>query len=238
MGTMKPILILKTGSTFTDMAHELGDFEDWVIAATGQAPGLFVVADGIDESFPALDQLSGIIVTGSHLMVSDGGAPVELWSQFLRDALAVRLPVLGICYGHQLLGHALGGVVTNHPAGLELGQTQIEMASAAQDDPVFSVLPQQFQAYTTHMQSVIKLPEGAFVFGSSQFEAHHAVRFAPAAWGVQFHPEFDQKIMRSYIRHQRARLKSDIEMNALIEKVQPLPEAGAVLLRFCQLVSN
>ena len=235
---MKPILILKTGSTFAEMARDFGDFEDWTIAASGLAPGVFVVADGVEEPVPPLDQLSGIIVTGSHLMVSDGGAVVEFWSQLLRDAIDMRLPVLGVCYGHQLLGHALGGIVADHPDGLELGQTRIEMETAAQDDPLFSVLPGQFQAYATHMQSIIKLPEGAFVFGRSSFEAHHAVRFAPAAWGVQFHPEFSQKIMQAYIRRQRPRLKSDVEMDALIQKVEPLPQTGLILQRFCQLVSS
>ncbi len=235
---MKPILILKTGSTFAEMAHDFGDFEDWVIAASGEAPGVFVIADAVDEPAPPLEQLSGIIVTGSHLMVSDGGAVVELWSQLLRDAIDICLPVLGICYGHQLLGHALGGRVADHPDGLELGQTAIEMEAAEGGTPLFSVLPGRFQAYATHMQSIITLPEGAFVFGRSSFEAHHAVRFAPAAWGVQFHPEFSQKVMQAYIRRQRPRLKSDAEMDALLQKVEPLPQAGLILQRFCQLVSS
>jgi GMP synthase (glutamine-hydrolysing) len=235
---MKPILILKTGSTFSSIAHEHGDFEDWIIAASGEAPGLFVVADGVEESVPALDQLSGIIITGSHLMVSDGGPLVELWSQLLRDAVVRRLPLLGVCFGHQLLAHALGGVVTDHPGGVELGQVEIEMVTASQDDPLFCVLPAKFSAYASHLQSVQKLPADAFVYGGNRFEPHHAVRFAPAAWGVQFHPEFNQRIMRTYIRHQRPRLKSDEEMESLLNQVEPLPDAGQLLQRFCQLLDN
>jgi len=232
---MKPILILKTGRTFDAMSHEFGDFEDWIIAASGEAPGLFIVADGIEESIPPLGRLSGIIITGSHSMVTDGGPLVELWTQLVRDAVAQRLPLLGICYGHQLLAQALGGVVTDHPFGLELGQVEIELEAAAQDDPFFSVLPQKFPAYTTHLQSIHKLPDGAFVYGGNNHETRHLVRFAPAAWGVQFHPEFNQKIMRAYIGYQRPRLSSDDEMHGLREKVQPLPEAGLLLHRFCQL---
>ena len=233
---MKPILILKTGSTFSAMAHEFGDFEDWVIAATGEAPGLFVIADGVEEAIPPLEQLSGIIITGSHLMVSDGGPLVEFWAQTLRSATMQSLPVLGICYGHQLLAQALGGLVADHPAGLELGQVEVEMTTAAQDDPLFSVLPPKFSAYTTHLQSIQGLSAGASVCGGNQFEPHHAVRFSPSTWGVQFHPEFNQAIMRSYISLQRARLKGDTEMNALCERVESLPEAGLILRRFCQLV--
>jgi GMP synthase (glutamine-hydrolysing) len=235
---MKPILILKTGSTFSGIAHELGDFEDWIIAATGEAPGLFVIADGFDESLPSLEQLSGIIITGSHLMVSDGGSLFDLWSQLVRDSVVRRLPVLGICYGHQLLAQALGGVVTDHPGGRELGQVEIEMVTVAQDDPLFSVLPQKFSAYASHLQSIQKLASGAFVYGENSFEQHHAVRFAPAVWGVQFHPEFNQRIMRAYIEYLRPRLKSDAEINVLLKKVQPLPEAGLILQRFCQLVCS
>ncbi len=235
---MKPILILKTGSTFSSITHEFGDFEDWIIAATGEALGLFVIADGFDESLPSLEQLSGIIITGSHLMVSDGGPQFDLWVQLLRDSVARCLPVLGICYGHQLLAQALGGVVTDHPGGRELGQVEIEMAVAAQDDPLFSALPQKFSAYASHLQSIQKLPPGAFVYGGNKFEQHHAVRFAPSVWGVQFHPEFNQRIMQAYIGQLRPRLKSDAEMDALLNKVELLPDAGQVLQRFCQLVAR
>jgi GMP synthase (glutamine-hydrolysing) len=171
-------------------------------------------------------------------MVSDAGPQVESWSEQLREAVALRLPVLGVCYGHQLLAHALGGVVTNHPGGLELGQIEIEMEIAAQDDPLFSVLPQRFSAYASHLQSIHKLSPGAFIYGANKFERQHAVRFAPSAWGVQFHPEFNQKIMRAYIGYQRPRLKSDEEMHVLRDKVESLPEAGLLLQRFCQLVDN
>ncbi len=235
---MKPILILKTGQTFDTLAREFGDFEDWIITASGNAPGLFLVADGVEKNLPAYDQLSGMIITGSHLMVSDGGAQVELWSQIVRDAVALNLPLLGICYGHQLLAQALGGRVTDHPAGLELGQVEIELVPAAQDDPLFSVLPLKFSAYASHLQSVCKLPAGSCVYGKSVFESHHAVRFAPAAWGVQFHPEFNQKIMRAYICRQRPRLRSDAEAEEISLKVENLPRAGLILQRFCQLLAQ
>ncbi|MCF6180221.1 MAG: glutamine amidotransferase [Geopsychrobacter sp.] len=217
------------------MAQRFGDFEDWIIAASGEAPGLFMVADGIDEPLPSLEKLSALIITGSHRMVSEGGAQVELWSRFIRDAVDTRLPVLGICDGHQLLSRALGGVVSDHPDGLELGQVEVEMESAAQDDPLFKVLPRFCSAYATHLQSISTLPAGSFVYGHNSFEPNHAVRFAPTAWGVQFHPEFTQAILQGYIRHQRKRLSSDAQMTTLIDRVKPLPEAGQLIQHFCQL---
>ena len=233
---MKPILILKTGSTFDDLKHEFGDFEDWVIAASGEAPGLFQVADGFEEPLPDLAHCSGLIITGSHLMVSDGGEQVDLWAKVVCSAVGRGLPLLGICYGHQLIGHALGGLADYHPAGLELGQVQVRMTAAAKDDPLFSALPSEFPAYATHQQSLLELPPDAVCYGASSHEAHHAVRFADRAWGVQFHPEFDRPIIRAYIRRQRPRLASDEQMHELLEAVQPLPDAGLVLRRFCQLL--
>lgn len=235
---MKPILILKTGSTFSELAHEHGDFEDWIIAASGEAPGVFLVADGYDEALPQPGQLTGVIITGSHRMVSDGGPEVDLWCTYLRQVVEAQLPVLGICFGHQLLAEALGGKVANHPGGLELGQVEVEMEAAAQDDPLFASLPRSFPVYATHRQSVLDPPEGAFVFGGNRFERHHAVRFAPCAWGVQFHPEFNQAIMQAYIGYQRARLEDDDQMNELLEGVKPLPQAGLVLQSFCRLASE
>ena len=75
---------------------------------------------------------------------------------WLRDAAHAGVPLFGICYGHQLLAHALGGEVGDNPNGREMGTIDLELHPHAADDPLFAGLPMQFPAQATHLQSVLR----------------------------------------------------------------------------------
>ena len=65
--------------------------------------------------------------------------------------------------GHQLLAHALGGQVDYNPAGRESGTIELSLDPAAHQDPLFSGLPSRFPAHATHLQTVLRAPEGATI---------------------------------------------------------------------------
>src|SRR3546814_6422229 len=109
----------------------------------------------------------------------------ERSAQWLGDAARAGLPVMGICYGHQLLAHALGGEIGDNPAGRQMGTIELELQPAAAGDPLFAGLPQRFPAQATHLQSVLRAPEGATLLASSELDAFHEFRWGEAAWGVQ-----------------------------------------------------
>jgi GMP synthase (glutamine-hydrolysing) len=142
-----------------------------------------------------------------------------------------------VCYGHQLLAHALGGKVDYHPDGRETGTQAVTLFDSAQDDPLFSQLPKQFPAQLTHKQSVIELPPGAVLLGRSTFEPHQAFRVGKNAWGVQFHPEFNEQIMKAYLEVQYPDLETEgLDANALLSSVQPAPTASQLLRLFADWV--
>ncbi|MFC7410435.1 glutamine amidotransferase [Hydrogenophaga atypica] len=225
----KPLLILKVGSTHPHIAAELQDFEHWIQAGL-QDPALpvTVVDPRAGQALPAQADIAGVVVTGSHSMVSDREPWSEAAAAWLRDAVAAEVPVLGICYGHQLLAHALGGKVGYHPQGIELGTVPVSLHDAAQDDPLFAGLPTQFDAQAAHRQSVRRLPDGATLLAGNDFEPHHAFRFGSRAWGVQFHPEFGEAATRAYL----ATLNDDAPEGA----VRPTDVAASVLPRFASIV--
>jgi GMP synthase (glutamine-hydrolysing) len=197
----KPLVIFKVGSTYPDIAAELGDFEHWIASGLhGDAPPVVVVDPRAGDTLPEAAQVAGVIVTGSHSMVTDREPWSEQVADWLRGAVAAEVPVLGICYGHQLLAHALGGEVDNHPQGVELGTVEVERTAAADGDPLFATLPQRFAAQSAHRQSVRRLPEGAVLLAGNAFEPHHAYRVGQRAWGVQFHPEFSAAATAAYVR--------------------------------------
>lgn len=188
--TPRPILIARTGGTFPALRERLGDFEDWVQAglACTAAPVLTVdAAQG--ESMPDPDAVSGVVVTGSHAMVTDRAPWSETLGGWLARAVAAQTPVLGICYGHQLLAHALGGEVADHPGGWEIGTVEVHTApDAAGGDALFAGLPGAFGAQVVHRQSVRRLPAGAVRLAGNAFEPHQAFRIGQCAWGCSSIP--------------------------------------------------
>jgi len=191
------------------------------------------------ETPPEPENASGIVMTGSHAMVTDHEEWSEKLCPWILRAVEKSVPFLGICYGHQLLAHALGGEVGNHPRGPEIGTVRISLAGEASSDPLLNGLPASFPAHVTHTQSVLQLSPGARALASSDYEPYHAVAFAPSAWGVQFHPEFDVRAMRFYVEAQAGKLKkTGLDPVAVWDRVVETPAASGILRRFSRLVAN
>ena len=128
--------------------------------------------------------------------------------ELLRQIVAARAPLLGICFGHQILAQALGGEVQRNPRGREMGTLSIERLPSS-PAPIFDGLPDRFEAQVTHIDSVVRLPPGAEPLARSALEDYQAIRFAEACYGVQFHPEMDAEVMRTYVESRRAVLGAE-----------------------------
>src|SRR5690606_32575674 len=137
----------------------------------------------------ALDDLApaGVVLSGSSAHVQDREPWMLRAEASLRQLVAQGVPVLGICFGHQLLAQALGGEVQANPRGREISTVSIDRLGTA---PLLDGLDARFAANACHSDTVIRLPPDAVVLGRNEADAHQIVRFAPRAYGVQFHPEF------------------------------------------------
>jgi len=236
----KPLLIARTGSTFSAIREKRGDFDDWFLERfrqLGVAAEVWV-ANGADR-LPNADDYQAVVVTGSPAMVTDREPWSEALAHWLRDAAEAGLPMLGVCYGHQLLAHAFGGEVGYHPKGREIGTHEVQLQDAASDDSLFGGMPSRFVAHLTHAQSVLRLPEQAVLLASNAYEPHQAFRIGERAWGVQFHPEFDAEIMASYLAHFRNQLEQEgTDPEVLLNAVREAPEATSLLARFAQFAER
>ncbi|MBN0903368.1 gamma-glutamyl-gamma-aminobutyrate hydrolase family protein, partial [Pseudomonas aeruginosa] len=114
-----------------------------------------------DEPLPTPDNQTIAVLTGSWAMVTDRLAWSERTADWIRQAVAIDMPLFGVCYGHQLMAHALGGEVAYHPGGRESGSQTITLSPWGVDDPLLSGLPATFPAHLSHLQTVTRLPEGA-----------------------------------------------------------------------------
>jgi GMP synthase (glutamine-hydrolysing) len=235
---MTALLVIKTGDAIPAISAKRRDFETWIAAGAGLSlADVQVVRVFQGEALPEPEAMPGVIVTGSPSLVTDR----ELWSEntarWLARAVALQKPVLGICYGHQLLAHALGGEVRQSPRGREIGTVDVKLNSNAKNDPLFGSFADVLHLPVSHTQAIVRLPPRASVLGTSALDPHHIVRFDSCAWGVQFHPEFDANIVRAYIDASRDdMLREGLDAEAIWHSATDTADGTFVLRRFAELV--
>jgi GMP synthase (glutamine-hydrolysing) len=201
------LTILKVGSTYESISREHGDFEAWIARGAGLDLSEIVVIDAVaGDALPDPRKLRAVVVSGSPAMVTDRAPWSERAAQWLLDVVRAETPLLGICYGHQLLAHALGGEVGNNPRGRQIGTVDVTLTPEAIRDPLIGSLAPVSHLPVSHLQSVIRLPPGARLLASAPRDPNHAFAVGERAWGVQFHPEFNATIARGYIRERREAL--------------------------------
>lgn len=232
------LIIVKTGRAVPEARSDGTDFEHWF--ARGLGPDLFeyrmvqVDEGGVLPPLEALDHRPAVLVTGSPAMVSDRLEWSERTAAWLAGAHAAGLPILGVCYGHQLLAHALGGRVGPNPAGRRMGR--VEVAFMVPEDPLTGPFAPGASFNVSHVEVVLDPPVGARVLGAAEHDACHALHFGGLSWGVQFHPEFGRATMRAYIQARSQPLEAEgQDPDKLIAGLDDNPTGGPLLVRFAEL---
>jgi len=167
---------------FVNAAHNgEGTLKNFRREVDGDLVEFHVTEGRIPDSF----DFDAAVVSGSRSSVYWD----EEWIQPTREWLAAaadRMPVLGVCFGHQLLADALGGVVE------DMGEYEIgyRTVSRTSDDPLLAGLGDEFLVFTTHSDAVTELPPGAELLAENDYGIHGFRK--GDAFGVQFHPEYDE----------------------------------------------
>jgi len=231
---MRQLLIVKTGTTWANLRRQRGDFEDWILSGLGVSRRQVLVADVTRGApLPKPAAIAGAVITGSHDRVTDRLAWSERTAGWLRGAVTADLPILGICYGHQLLAYALGGEVENSPQGLHLGTVTVRLQESAAGDRLLRGLPPTIDVQVAHAQSVRRLPRGACLLAASNGAPQAAFRAGDNAWGLQFHPEFDVAVVQAYIhRFQEELARGGQNPAALVAACRETPSSAEILRRF------
>jgi GMP synthase (glutamine-hydrolysing) len=233
--TEKKIIVVKMGEPVPSVLKTRGEFQALIEDAIGDEwPAGFGSFDARTEPPPPLGQAAGFVITGSAASVPDREPWMLQAEAWLRDIVRAGIPVLGICFGHQILAQALGGQVRKNQRGREMGTVRIERLA---DDILFDGTPLAFEVNATHVDTVAELPEEACVLARSTKDDHQVIRFSRVAYGVQFHPEIDCEVMHAYIDARREILAQEgIAADKLAEAVKETDLARRMLRNFVRHV--
>lgn len=232
-----PVLILHTGDPEPSLKERFGSYAEQIAVAAGLEAGEVEVVPVHEGARPRAPQYyRAALITGSPAMVTDREPWSEDTAAWLREAAAAGLPMFGVCYGHQLLAHALGGKVGYNPTGSELGTQTVELLPPAAGDQLLDGLPASFPAQMLHAQTVLQPPPGAAVLARSDQDPHQMFRVGPNVFSTQFHPEFGPDFVRAHLeRYQRKYMAENLDVPGLAANVRATPVAGGLLRRFLDL---
>jgi GMP synthase (glutamine-hydrolysing) len=240
---MRRFLIVKTGTTVSNVVAQRGDFEAWITRGLGVPEADIDVCRVHQEAaLPALSELgaiAGVVVTGSPAMVTERLPWSERTAAWLREAVNAEVPVLGICYGHQLLAHAFGGRVDDNPRGRHIGTVDVALNDLGALDPLLGALGPVLHVAVSHRQSVLELPKEATLLATADRDPNHAFSIGKRAWGVQFHPEFDADIVRGYVSARRDLINAEgLDASAIELAARDTDHGPRVLRRFAALCAH
>jgi GMP synthase-like glutamine amidotransferase len=150
------------------------------------------------DRLPELRDVSALIVLGGAMGANDEDRHPFLsgLKTFIGGVVAAGIPFLGICLGGQLLAAATGGRVATG-RWEELGSLTVTLNDEGRRDRLFEGLPDEFVTFQWHHDSFDPPPD-ATLLASSAACPHQAFRVGPSAWGVQFHPEVTEEIIRDW----------------------------------------
>lgn len=174
--------LCKYSPSFSDSPPTSAAIADWLQPAMPDAKLVQVmVCDG--APIPAAGEFDGFVLSGSEQGVYDETDWMEQVRAFLLEARLVRVPIFGICFGHQLMADTFGGKAEKAALGHVIGARR------------FDIEGENVNALVWHQDQVTRVPPGAEVIGSSDYCPVAVLAYDFPALSVQFHPEFVQEFV-------------------------------------------
>lgn len=210
-----------------------GPFAAWF--RTGLGPGHTL--DELDARIALLDEVSlenfdAVMISGSAHAAYEPLAWIPSLERLVRRAVDHDTPLLGVCFGHQVVAQALGGRVARNPRGREIGTVASHVNAEGRRSAMLSGLSEPFFVQATHCDTVVRSPPGATVLATSSLDDCHAF-VQGSAWCVQFHPEITAAIMRDYLLSRRAAVASEgLDPDRLLREVRDTPVGQTLFARF------
>ena len=204
--------------------HLSGDYADMFTALFGEASDFELVRyDAVNGALPASPaECDGWLATGSRKSAYDDEEWIHRAGGFVRAAAATDAPFVGICFGHQLLAHALGGTVERAPSGWGAGVVAVDVV---QKEPWMQPPRADVRLHFMHQDQVTALPDGGRVVAAAAHCPVAAFTVGDTMLGIQAHPEFTVPYAEALLTDRTERIGGDSAAAALASLTTPTDEA-------------
>lgn len=198
--------ILQTGSAPEILHPRHGDYDELFIKLLADRGFEFSNYPVLNNVFPKdIHDADGWLITGSRFGVYEDHEWIPPLEAFIRQAYAASIPLVGICFGHQIIAQALGGKVEKFSGGWSVGAVDYKVQDQA--------MP--LTALAFHQDQVTEIPRGAQVLASTDFCKFAMLSYDDHALTIQPHPEFTREFLADLLEVRNGVLPPDISAAAL-----------------------
>ena len=202
--------ILQTGKSPEQLAPTFGDYGNMFERMLDGRGFEFRIYDILENEFPAsIDEQDGWIITGSRFGAYEDHDWIPPLESLIRDLHAAQSPMIGVCFGHQIIAQALGGKVEKYAGGWSVGRVEYPTTDG-------EILP----LFAWHQDQVVTAPKGAKTVASTEFCAHAAFTIGDHIYTIQPHPEFDAAFVTGLANTRAKGIVPDPQRLAAIESAK------------------
>mgnify|MGYP001412752447 CR=1 FL=1 len=228
---MKKIVILSAGPGLPDIVKKYGHSSEWIPEHLNDFNLNYTVKKVYDNDLCTLDDGDAWIITGSKYSVYDNYDWIKELVSFTSDLIKNNKPVLGICFGHQVIAKAIGGEVLKNPLGWELGSYKVSLTDDGRSNNLFAGINDNDIVYESHQDIVGNLPTSAKILANTVKSIQSFCY--KNSYGVQFHPEFSYNVTRMLMD---LRINKGVEVDS--DHLEKSTNSHKVLHNFIKIIQG